>query len=303
LQKFEKYFEKEDIDKILEGINKIFQNKKSTTEDFDLAFAVLDRYLTTIKTKRWILSKEIIEILRTAFIAGHELPWLVRQKLILELGSIVEKFPGELINQIELVDVIVGIMKDRINTDNDPDNKFNAVKVLGKIGLEFPDRVIPSLNSYMKHYERNIRVNAIIALKNIAKKFDKTHVKQILPFFTEIYEKDTEHGYITKLISESIKEITEQMHSDEVFGDFMLTKQVLCPNCNDFFPEGLGVCSHCGKPLPKCIICGEKVELNQAHDLYQCKQCGLWFHQEPCLAEWHTKNNNCPHCLSRLELD
>ncbi|NHI92258.1 MAG: hypothetical protein EAX96_07120 [Candidatus Lokiarchaeota archaeon] len=302
LGKFEKLFEKEDLDKIIVTIDNIFGNKKSHAEDYELAFAILNRYIEMIKNKGWILSKDVIETFRKAFLIEIELPWLVRQRLILKLGEIVEKFPNELVNQNELVDMIIAIIKDRINNDKDPDNKFNSVKVLGKIGLEFPDRVIPELTKYMKHYEKNIRINAIIGLKEIAKKYDKTHVKQVLPFFTELFQTDKEHGNILQIVGDAIKEITEKMHEDQIFGDFMVTKQVLCPNCNNFFPEDLGICSHCGKPIPKCTICGQVIDLNQAHDLYQCPQCGLWFHQSPCLNEWREKNENCPHCLSKIKL-
>ena len=300
LGKYEKLFEKEDLDKIIISINKIFGNKKSSNEDYEIAFNILDKYIQMIKEKNWILSKDVIEIFKKAFLADVELPWIIRQRLILKLGEIIEKFPNELVNQNELVDTIVTIMKDRINNDSDPDNKFNSVKVLGKVGLEFPDRVIPELMKYMKHYERNLRINAIIGLKNIALKYDKTHVKQVLPFFTEIFQTDKEHGNILKIVGDAIKEITDKMHDDEVFGDFMVTKQVLCPSCNNFFPEDLGVCSHCGKPIPKCTICGQVVDLNKEHDLYQCPQCGLFFHQSPCLNEWREKNENCPHCLAKI---
>ncbi|MHA1784258.1 MAG: HEAT repeat domain-containing protein [Candidatus Helarchaeota archaeon] len=300
LGKFEKYFEKEDLDKIIKGVDNIFQNKKASNEDYQLAFDVLDKYLEMIKEKSWILSKDVIWTLRKAFFG--DLPWHVRQKLILKLGDIVEKFPNELINQIELVDIIINIMKERIEEDPDPDNKFNSVRVLGKIGLEFPDKVILELNKYMKHYEKNIRINAIIALKEIALKYDKTHVKQVLPFLTELFQKDAEHQNILKIVGDAIKEITEKMNEDEVFGDFMVTKQVLCPNCNNFFPEDMGVCSHCGKPIPKCVICGKILDLNNARELYQCPHCGLWFHLKPCLSEWREKNENCPNCFSKIVL-
>ena len=134
LGKFEKYFEKEDLDKIIEGVDKIFQNKKASNEDYQLAFDVLDKYIEMIKEKGWILSKDVIWTLRKAFLG--DLPWHVRQKLILKLGDIVEKFPNELINQIELVDIIINIMKERIEEDPDPDNKFNSVREIRALPKE-----------------------------------------------------------------------------------------------------------------------------------------------------------------------
>ncbi|MHA1145377.1 MAG: RING finger domain-containing protein [Candidatus Helarchaeota archaeon] len=298
-KKFEKLFKKEDVAGLLDQFDKVLLAKKPKENDVNVAIQAIQEFLKLIKDNNWLLPKELIITIGSAM--NQKLAWHQRQQLIVALGEMIDAFPNELVTNLEYADEIIAILKDRTENDEDPDNQFNAVIGLGKIGLLLPDKVLDYLKKNgLKSLNKNIRINSILALKEIAKKFDKTHVKQIIPFFTEIIQNDTEYPVIIQLTTRAIQEINETMYEDDVvFTNVLATEQVLCPYCNEFYPKNSEVCTNCGKPSPKCLICGKRIDLNDGSSYQECEHCHSFFHVE-CIKEWKEKSPFCPHCMKKL---
>jgi len=287
-KKFEKYFEKEQIDKIIKLIKRNFQKNE---EDLLLEnVSMLKKYCETIKEKNWVFTDEILDII---FQNIHNKYWHVRQDLITLLGELMDLFPQEFI-QFNL-DHITEKLKIIFLNDEDQDIRYRALQVIGKIGLLVPNKVLQFLISQLYDPNPNIQGYSIVALKDIALKH-KGEIKEILPFLTEAFEKEQNNSNVYKLLGESIKNISEYMYKEKIT-DFMTTEQVTCPFCKEFYPSTSDFCTNCGRSVAKCSICGQK--LIHDTDIKSCPYCKTPFHKNHLLT-WVKNNKNCPACLRSL---
>ena len=290
-KKFDKYMEKEEVESLLKFIKKNFekQEEELLLENIDF----LETYCRTIKEKEWVFPKDIIDII---FQYIHHKYWHVRQDLIILLGKLVDMYPREFI-RFDL-DQIIEKMKLIFLNDEDHDNRYRALEVVGKIGLLVPNKVLQYLITQLYDPNPNIQGYSIVALKRIAMKHKGT-IKEVLPFLTEAFEKEQASATIYEVLGNAIREISEFMYHEKIT-DFMTTEQVTCPYCKEFYPSTSDVCTNCGKAVAKCPICGQKI----IHDtgIISCPYCKTLFHDKHLLT-WVKGNKNCPACLRSLYLE
>lgn len=286
-KKFEKLFEKEDIDKILKFIDKNFNsdNEKELLENIEY----IDKLCVTIKKKGWIFSKEILDLI---FRNIRNIYWRVRQNLIVQIGKIIDLFPNEFI-KLDL-DSIINKLKEIFTSDNDKDNRYLALQIIGKIGLLVPDKCLQFLLNQLYDPNPKIQINSILAMTEIALK-NAGEIKEILPFLTEAFEKEQKDLNVTKILGDSIKKISESFYEKKIT-DF-LTEQILCPFCNEFYPSDSDICTNCGRQAIRCAICGQK--LQHETEMKACPFCKTYFHENHLLT-WIQSNKNCPSCLRTL---
>ena len=140
-----------------------------------------------------------------------------------------------------------------------------------------------------------IQVYSINALTEIAN-HHIGEVKEILPFLTETLEKENIDPYVVQTLEESIKKINEHLYDKEI-SDFMMTEQISCPYCKEFYPAKSDVCTNCGKEVARCQICRQK--LQHETDMKPCPYCKTFFHKKHIL-EWIRDKHNCPSCMRSL---
>ncbi len=182
--------------------------------------------------------------------------------------------------------------------DEDTDNRYHALQVIGKLGLLVPNKVLQYLITQLYDPDPKIQAYSIMALTQIANKH-VGEVKEILPFLTEAFEKmpkRTESGFVYDILGQSIKKISEHLYEKNI-ADFMTTEQISCPYCKEFYPASSEVCTNCGKAVAKCSICGQKLQHDV--DMKACPFCKTVFHKDHLLA-WIKMNRNCPNCLRSL---
>ena len=287
-KKFEKLFEKEDIEKILKLINKNFQ--KDNEEELLENIEYIDKLCITIKEKRWIFSKEIIDILFSNIKNNY---WRVRQDIIILIAKIIEMFTQEFI-QFDL-DQIINTLKERFISDDDEDNRYHSLQAIGKIGLLVPNKCLQFLLNQLFDPNPKIQIYSILALTEIASK-NLGEIKEILPFLIESYDKEQNDANVSKILGKSIKKISEYLYKEKI-ADFMTTEQISCPFCNEFYPSTSNICTNCGKPVVRCSICGQK--LQHEYEMIKCPFCKTYFHKNHLLT-WVRAHNDCPSCLRSL---
>ncbi|MHA1379566.1 MAG: HEAT repeat domain-containing protein [Candidatus Helarchaeota archaeon] len=290
-KKFEKYFEKENIEKILKLIKKNFGKDDEQILLENIKF--LEKYCDAIKENNWVFTHEILDII---FQSIYNKYWHVRQDLLILLGKLIDTFPKEFI-QFNL-EQIVEKMKNIFINDEDQDNRYKALQVIGKIGHLVPNKVLQFLIKQLYDPDPNVQGYSIVALKEIAIKH-KGEIKEILPFLTEAFEKEQSNPNIYKVLGDAIKEISEFMYKEKIT-DFMTTEQVTCPYCKEFYPSTSDVCTNCGRAVAKCSICGQKL-LHDA-EVKSCPYCKTPFHKNHLLT-WVKSNKNCPACLRSLFIE
>ncbi len=287
-KKFGKLFEKEKIDRILKLLSEYFE--KDDEELLLENIEYLEKLCFTIKEKEWVFSKDIIDIIIKNL---NNKWWHVRQDLIILIGKITELFPKELI-QIDL-EPIIAQLKEIFISDNDEDNRYHALRVIGKVGLIAPNKCLQFLLNQLYDPNPKIQVYSINALTEIANQHIG-EVKEILPFLTESLQKENKDPFVVPILEEAIKNISEHLY-DEKITDFMTTELISCPYCKEFYPAKSDVCTNCGREVAKCIICGQK--LQHETDMKPCPYCKTIFHKRHIL-EWVQDKHNCPSCMRSL---
>ncbi|MFX1449299.1 MAG: HEAT repeat domain-containing protein, partial [Promethearchaeota archaeon] len=263
-KKFEKLFEKENVEELLKLIKKYFE--KDDEELLLENIEYIEILCGMIKQKNWVFSKDIVEIILENM---NNKSWHVRQDLIILLGTLTELFPKEFI-RFDL-DPIINKLKEIFVSDDDEDNRYHALQVIGKIGLLVPNKCLQFLINQLYDPNPKIQIYSINALTEITKQHIG-EVKEILPFLTESLEKENIDPFVVPILEESIKNISEYLY-DEKITDFMMTEQISCPYCKEFYPAKSDVCTNCGKEVAKCQICGQK--LQHETDMKRCPYCRI----------------------------
>lgn len=305
-KKFEKLMRKENVSGFLKLFEKVVlldeidQENQENQENINVALQAMNRFILLIRENEWPFPQELLATINRS-LTSFRLNWRQRQDYILLLGSIIEKFPHEIISNPEIADELIAILKALVQADEDPGNRFRSVRILGYLGLVIPDKVLKYFCEIcLQNPDKHIRINTIIALKEIAKKYGQTHAKQILPSLFEIVQNDKEDPVVLNILMVAIREINESMYEEKVFfEDAFITINVRCPFCDEYYPEESDVCTNCGQPTPKCLMCGYKIALNARTSYRSCGQCKTYFHAS-CLQEWRKTTKTCPHCLQIL---
>ena len=71
-----------------------------------------------------------------------------------------------------------------------------------------------------------------------------------------------------------------------------------CPYCSHQNSHGISECSHCGKELTKCYICGISIE--RKDEVTVCLDCGNIFHYNHYMT-WAKLKGTCPICKKKIE--
>ena len=95
------------------------------------------------------------------------------------------------------------------------------------------------------------------------------------------------------LIGEAIinsREVTEVFEVEEL----------RCYSCGDVFDKTEEICTNCGSPRPRCIICFQDLSPSEKDDVVILPCCGVYTHYNHIVA-WLKQKPICPTCGQDLE--
>ncbi|MHA1783929.1 MAG: HEAT repeat domain-containing protein [Candidatus Helarchaeota archaeon] len=291
MSKFEKKFnnilKSEDLNKILNAIrNQLKKDKK--IEQKSEAFGAISLFFKTCKEKSWVFPEDLFKELLNEL--DHE-NWIIRRNSLRVLSDIAEIDHEKVIPKD-----ILSKLREIYKKDQNWAVRNAAIEVLGKIGEKIPGRIVPFLIDQISDPDADVRLSILTSLKSIVLS-NKGELKQILPIFINAYKKD-EDFRVSTFAEEAIKEFAEKKKAEGTAYKKTNVKLMTCPYCKQSVNAEKDICSNCGKPLPKCQICNQRITSDS--ELFQCPLCNTFFHVEH-FKEWYKENKNCPVCLGEID--
>ena len=287
-KKFSSILNSEKIDKIISAIKNQLNHKKD--ENRAEAFAAITLFFQTCKEKNWQFPRDTYRLL---FHSIDDDNWMIRRNALNTIRNLCDLYPVEIID-----DYSIKKIKEMYQKDPNWACRNAAIEVLGKIGEDIPNRIVPFLTAseQIDDPDNEVRLSILTALKAI---YMKNHDKldNILPIFVKAYKND-EDSKVSQFAEDAIKEFAEIKKEEGTAYKKVDVEHITCLHCQQSVPSNKDLCQNCGQPLPVCQICNDQIKTDE--ELVTCSHCNTHFHLAH-IKEWCKENKNCPVCYDKID--
>ncbi|MHA1379455.1 MAG: HEAT repeat domain-containing protein [Candidatus Helarchaeota archaeon] len=200
-KKILKFVEKKKIEKALDYITQILQDKSN--EEKAEAISTLGPLFTKIKELNYKFPDELYGLL-IKFLDSED--WIVKRNILRLMGIIADQYIDKIIEK-------ESVSKIKLKATKDPHwaVRVDGINTLGKIGVNINEnnQIIIFLSNQSNDDEPEVRLAALASLTSILKKFPEK-IKPNLQVFVNRFKNDVDYR-VSLAAENSIKEFAESM--------------------------------------------------------------------------------------------